>query len=278
VAITLMDPSQGVGPTTELSLRVSVATLSRLLFPRPEDGLPLLGLENKATLVPGGDEDQVVVSAQPFGGAVRLLNLNGLLKHASRFNFDSQRSRAEADFRVFIPPSNWDAVREYCLRHLGLEDSPDLECDPSRELVEEVYDTLGVQLKPGQYTLRPVRTVIENDPTPTSNLRAAGRLTARIYRIYEVYILDPTLQRMMTANSQAHPGHVLRRMALEDTQKGGRGRANAMLVAPLEEIRQAYLKIPPEKRGRQLPFKNTLLAGNVAAVLEGVSVPKYQWG
>ena len=61
----------GIGPTTELSLRVSVASLARVIFPSPEDGTPMLALEHRATLLPG--EEQVVVKAQPFGGAVRIL-------------------------------------------------------------------------------------------------------------------------------------------------------------------------------------------------------------
>jgi hypothetical protein len=266
-----------VGPTNELSLRVSVATLSRVIFPRPEDGVSMLALEHKATVIPGDGELQVVVKAQPFGGAVRILDFDRFLSHVGSFNFDSQRSRSEQDFRVYIQPSNWEAVREYCLRNLGLEDGSDLECDPCRELVEEFNDTLGIQLQPHQYTIAPVSIVVENDPAPTTNLRASGNPTARIYRIDEVQIHDPNLARKMMSNSEAHPSQVLQRLALADAQKGGPGRANAMLVAPMGEIRTAYLGIPPQRRGVQLTFKESLMAGNVAAVLEGIFVPKYRY-
>ena len=40
----------GVGATDELSLRVSVATLVRVLFKNPSDDELLLALERKATL------------------------------------------------------------------------------------------------------------------------------------------------------------------------------------------------------------------------------------
>ncbi|MEJ2707204.1 MAG: hypothetical protein P8074_06285 [Anaerolineales bacterium] len=266
-----------VGPTNELSLRVSVATLSRVIFPRPGDGVTMLALEHKATVIPGASELQVAVKAQPFGGAIRISNLGEFIKQIGDFNFDSQLSQFEQDFRGYIQPSNWEAVREFCLRNLGDEDSRDLDSDPSRELVEEFNDTLGIQLQPHQYTLAPVTIVVENEPAPTTNLRASGNPTARIYRIDEVQIHDPNLARKMMANSKAHPGEVLQRLALADAQKGGRGRANAMLVAPVEEIRSAYLGIPPERRGAQLPFKDSFLAGNVAAVLEGIFVPKYRY-
>ncbi len=49
--IVVNDPIIGVGPTAELSLRVSVSTLSRVVFPHPADGVPMLALEHKATLV-----------------------------------------------------------------------------------------------------------------------------------------------------------------------------------------------------------------------------------
>lgn len=273
--IVVTGQNNKVGPTDELSLRVSVATLSRVIFPRPEDGVPMLALEHKATVIPGDGELQVVVKAQPFGGAVRILDFDRFLSHVGSFNFDSQRSRSEQDFRVYIQPSNWETVREYCLRNLAHKDDPDLECDPSRELVEEFNDTLGIKLQPHQYAIAPVSIVVENEPVPTTNLRASGNPTVRIYRIDEVQIQDPTLSRMMMTNSEMHPSQVLRRQALADAQKGGHGRANAMLVAPMDVIRSAFLEIPPERRAARLPFKNSLMAGNVAAILESVFVPKY---
>jgi hypothetical protein len=273
--MAMKDRFKNIGPTAEYSLRVSVATLSRVVFPRPEDGVLMLALEKKATMVSGDKGFQVTVRAQPFGGAIRILNLKRFLTHVDSFNYDSERSHSEQDFRVYIRPSTWEAVREYCLRNLGQEDNPDLESDPSRELVEEFDDTMGIQLRPDQYTVDPIRTVVESLSIPAANMHATGNPTARIYRIYEVRILDPSLWRMMMTYSEMHPCQVLRRLAIEDARDGGQGRANSMLVAPVEQIRDAYLAIPPEMRGTQLSFENTLLAGNVAAVLDGIFLPKY---
>jgi hypothetical protein len=266
----------GVGPTTVLSLRVSVATLSRVVFPSPGDGIAMLALEHKATLVSGQGESQIDVKAQPFGGAIRILKIKNLLKLIGTLNFDSERSRSEQDFRVYIRPSDWDVVRDFCLRNLGLEDDLDLESDPSRELVEEFEDTLGIQLQPHQYSARPTRIIVEKEPSPTTNIHASSRPTVRVYQIYHVEFHDTALSRMMLSNSETHPGQVIQRQALEDARKGGKGRANAIFVAPLEQISAAYLAIPPELRGTPLSFGNTLLEGNVAAVLEDVFVPKYR--
>jgi hypothetical protein len=68
----------------------------------------------------------------------------------------------------------------------------------------------------------------------------------------------------------------LKTLALDDARKGGKGRANAMLAVPIEELRASYLKLSPEMRGERIKYKQTHLAGNVAAILDGVSVPKYQ--
>jgi hypothetical protein len=75
--IAVIEEAINVGPTDELCLRVSVATLSRVDFSRPEDGIPMLALENKATWEPGDGESRVVVIAQPFGGSIRILNIEG---------------------------------------------------------------------------------------------------------------------------------------------------------------------------------------------------------
>jgi hypothetical protein len=227
-------------------------------------------------LLSGDGEAHVVVKAQPFGGAVRLLNYTRLQSVVERFHFDSQRSRSEEDFRIYIRPSDWEAVREFCLHNLTNEVDSELESDPARELVEEFEDTMRIELRPDQYCVKPVGTVLENEPEPTRNIHASGVATVRIYRVFEAQIVDPALCRAMVANSRKHSSHDIRRLALDDARKGGKGRANAMLVATIQSIRDAYLAVPPEKRSARLPFKDTHLDGNVPAVLEGIFVPKYQ--
>jgi hypothetical protein len=59
------------------------------------------GLERKATL----REDKVEVKSQPFGGAIRILDLDTIHDMIGDFHFDSERSRTEQDFRLFIRPS-----------------------------------------------------------------------------------------------------------------------------------------------------------------------------
>jgi len=263
------------GPTAELTLRVSVATLSRVVFQHPDDGVRMLALEHKATLVPGDTSPQIIIKAQPFGGAIRILDLNLVGQIAGTFNFDSEKSRSEQDFRIYIKPSIWEAVRDFCIQQMRTGASSVLEHDPARELTEEFEDALEIQLKPGQYTLNPTGIVLENEPTPTANPRAAGYPTARIYQVDEVQIQDPELCKLMVANSQKHPFRVLRDLAKDHARDGGKGRANAMLVAPLEDVREAILAIPPVQRGEPLRFKDTLLEGNAAALFNNIVVPKY---
>src|SRR6187200_928878 len=142
----------GIGPTGELSLRVSSATLVRVLLARPTDGEPMLALERKATLHDGTKGQVVEVKAQPFGGALRIQDLGSLQRILGDFHFDGQESLAEQDFRIFIRPSDWEAVRAFCLRHIHSPKDPILETDPTRELTEEFADTLGIELKQDQYT------------------------------------------------------------------------------------------------------------------------------
>src|ERR1700690_705437 len=97
----------GIGATEELSLRVSVATLVRVLFRNPRDGDLMLALERKATLHKAENERIVEVKCQPFGGAIRILDLKRIQGLIGDFHFDSERSRSEQDFRIFIGPSEW---------------------------------------------------------------------------------------------------------------------------------------------------------------------------
>jgi len=113
----------GMGAMEDLSLRVSVATYNRVLFPQPQNGTLMLALERKATI---SRENNIRVRAQPFGGGVRILNSIGLQKIVGDIQFDNERSKHEQDFRILIPPSQRELVKEYCLRHLENPDDVEL--------------------------------------------------------------------------------------------------------------------------------------------------------
>jgi hypothetical protein len=266
----------GVGATKELSLRVSVATLVRVVFKGPEDGDLRLALERKATLRTGENGRLVGVNAQPFGGAIRIRDLERLHDLTGDFHFDSERSRSEQDFRIFIRPSNWGVVREFCLQHLSRVGDSVLETDPGRELAEEFADALKISLKPAQYIHKPIATVIEDDPTPTENIHARGYPTARIYRVFEADILDTSLARAMLANSESISNQDLCKLAEQDAQNGGKGRANAVLALPLKRIGAVYSAMPSAERNTPLIFEKTRLDETIPMVLEGISVPKYR--
>lgn len=266
----------GVGATDELSLRVSAAALARVVFTHPQDGTRMLALEHKASVVPASQPPMLTVRAQPFGGAVRLRRIEGFQAVAEDFRFDSQRSRDEQDLRVFVRPSRLAAVHDFCFSHAPGRAGSDLETDPSRELWEEFEDTVGVEVDPSMYTMSHEGIVLENVPSPTNNVRAPGKLTARIYWVYNVELTNAELCSALLASSRAWGVGALGQMAMEAYGKGNPGWANAALVLPLESVRDAYLAVAPNLRGRPMTFQGASLAGNVAAVLDGVDVPKYE--
>ena len=162
------------------------------------------------------------------------------------------------------------------MEHLNHVDDPVLETDPARELSEEFADALTINLKPEQYVSRPVAIVVEEDPAPTENIHARGYLTSRVYRVFEARILDSSLSRGMLTNSQSYSNQDLQKLGLEDSRKGRDGRANAMLTLPWNLIRDSYLAISPQARNAPISFQGNQLDESVAAILEGVTVPKYQ--
>lgn len=266
----------GVDATAELSLRVSVATLVRVLFKNPSNGEVMLALERKATLRETENGRVVEVKSQPFGGAIRILNLDAVRDLLGDFHFDSERSLAEQDFRIFIRPSAWSVLREFCLQHISHDDDPILETDPARELVEEFADTLKINLQSKQYIYKPVSTIIENEAAPTENIHARGILTVRIYRIFEVCITDSSLAHAMLKNNENFSEQDLYKLALDDFQNGGKGRANAVLILPLEHITDYYAGMSPNERNVAISFEKHQLDETVSAILEGITAPKYQ--
>lgn len=271
------EQSSDLDKSEKLSLRVSAATLARVIFPSLHDGQEMLALEHKATAFFSNGEWRVVVKAQPFGGALRILNPAGLEGILGDFRYDDERSRLEQDFRIVIRPSSWPLLRDYCLHQIRLASSDVLEIDPTRELEEEFEDTLGQAIKPGQYRLQQAGIVVENEPAPTRNIYAASLPTVRLYRVFEVSVIDPVLIRAMLISSENHPRRILEKMALDDANSGGRGRANAMMVRSLRIVQNAFLAIPPDYRHHMLPFEDTYLEGNVVAVLQDVTATTYTY-
>jgi hypothetical protein len=270
------ESSMGVGATEELSLRVSVASLAKVIFEHPQDGHAMLALERVATLRETEARRRVTVKAQPFGGAVRLRRASALRELIGDFHFDSPRSRAEGDFRVQIRPSDWEAVKRFCLEHLQDEDESVLEAGPERELAEEFADTLHIGLTSTQYRLKRMGVALEEAPVVTDFIHAAGSPTVRIYHVYHVDVLDPSLARAMLDNSARYTDQALQALALHDARSGGKGRANAVLALPVELVTRAYQAMAPEERDAPITVAGHLLHGNVPALLETVAVPKYQ--
>jgi hypothetical protein len=237
----------------------------------------MLALERKATLDETAQGAAVEIYAQPFGGAVRIIDVKALQDLIGAFHFDSERSRTEGDFRLFIRPSSWPALREVCIEHLGRDHDFLLDSEPGRELVEEFFDALGIDLLPDQYENQPAGMVVEDQPHPTGNPRARGYPTARVYRIFEVRITDSGLAQALIDNSEGVSDQVLRERALRDAGSGGRGRANAALTLPLGAITDHYLQLTPDERNGGILFKGHRLGETVPVVLAGISLPKYCW-
>jgi hypothetical protein len=254
-------------------LRASVATYNRVLFQHPDTGAQMLALERQGTML---DDDRINVRGQPFGGGIHILNPTPLQRIIGKIQYDSERSKNEQDFRILIPPSKWELIKEYCLHHLKDEEDIDLETEPDRELMEEFFETIKAKINPGQYTVQPQGFVIENNPVRSENANARGQLTVHLYRIYEVEIVDPTLCRIMLTISQMYSDQEVGALARQDHANYGKGRFNTVLTLPLESVMDSYLALAPETRYREVTVDQHLLDESVLAILPDVDVPEYQ--
>jgi hypothetical protein len=256
--------------TEDSSLRVSVATLNRVILGHPKNENIMLALERKASV---SNDGSVRVRARPFGGGVRILDQAHLQTLIGHVRFDSERSEREGDFRILIAPSQWELVKQYSLRHLAGQDDMELESLPHRELIEEFAETLSFSLQPHQYSFRPTGFVIENRPVHANVQR---RSTVRLYRTFEVEIVDIALCHQMLSANQRYSDEELGQLALEDSRNGGRGRANSILILPLNLVLEAYLALPSEIRHQKMVIENHRIDESVLAVLGEVDVPQYE--
>ena len=271
------DPSEiGIGATDELSLRVSVGVLVKVLFQNPEDGRTMLALERIATLRQIEGRSQVAVVAQPLGGAVRLLDPLILKERIGNFHYDSEESRAEEDFRIQIHPASWETIKDICRRHFDGTEKGILDFSPQRELAEEFEGALHIQLVPDQYRLNPPGLLVENKPTGTTNVRAEKNPTVRVYFVFEAWIDDSEIISMMFASSRMCSDNDLEQAAWQDAQQGGKGRANASLVLELDDLMNFYRSVPVDQRGDPSRLEGHQLDESVTALLDELDSPKYR--
>lgn len=234
----------------------------------------MLVLERKATHL--AEEQRTQIVAQPFGGGVRLNSPKALLEISGKFHYDTESSRRHQDFRVMVPPSSWEAVRDFCLEHFGKQNEAAVEFSPQRELAEEFKSALGIELEPAQVDLRPLWVVIENSPVASGNVHAAGVSTVRVYQVFQAGIVDTALQGAILENSRGFSDQHLQDSALQDALEGRRGWANAFLALPLEDLRDFYLTLPPEQRDAPAKFQGRILESNIPALFDTFPVPKYR--
>jgi hypothetical protein len=260
---------------TTQPLRASVGTYNQVIFPHPEDGTMMLALERKATVLKDGS---VRIRSQPFGGGVRILNPTPLQAIIGKIQFDSERSKQEQDFRILIPLSKWELIKEYSLHHLEFEDDEDneIESGPDRELTEEFMEAINVKLNPRQYTVQPMGFVVENKPVQSKNDYALGQLTVHLYRVFKVQMTDSILCRVMWSVSQLYSDQELGERALQNLEYGGKGRANTILTLPLSRVKESYLALAPEMRYQKIEIDNHELDESVLVILEDIEVPQYQ--
>ena len=266
-----------VGATKELTLRVSVASLVEVLFESPDNGRQMLTLERAATLQASEGRSDIVVTTKPFGGAVRLISPHALKDVIGNFHYDSDRSRQEGDFRIQINPASWQMIKEICREHAKKTGRGILDSSPERELAEEFEDCLRIRITPDQYDLQRRDLIVEEIPLATDNMRARGIPTVRVYYVYEARIKSAELiNRILLADRKRYSDEHLREMAREDSKRGGRGKANAIVTLPLDDVMDIYTSIPLEKRSEPVRVGQYQLDGNIPAVLRNIDHPRYQ--
>lgn len=122
----------------------------------------------------------------------------------------------------------------------------------------------------------PVRTIVEDVPTPTANVSARGVPTVRVYRVFEARILDTALAEALLANSGNRSDEDLQELAFANARGGGRGWVNSVLTLPLQPLQAAYTALSPLACAHPISFQGHRLDATVAAILDAVDASKYR--
>jgi hypothetical protein len=88
--------------------------------------------------------------------------------------------------------------------------------------------------------------------------------------------VDAALTSAIISASQRHSNHELETLAREDGLQGGRGWANTVLTLSWEPLIALYRSLPSAVLNKPIPYREHRLDETVAAILDGVRVPKYR--
>jgi hypothetical protein len=91
-----------------------------------------------------------------------------------------------------------------------------------------------------------------------------------------VEIVDIALCHAMLSANQLYSDEQLGQLALEDSRNGGRGRANSILILPMNLVLESYLALPLDIRHQKIMVENHRIDESVLAVLGEVDVPEYE--
>jgi hypothetical protein len=255
-----------VGPTDELSLRVSTAVLTKTTFRHPESGEHMLVLERKAVAEITSSGMKEKLQAQPLGGASRLVDPSALGRVVGQFNYDSAESKSEGDFRIQIRPEDWPRVRDFCVKHFMVPSTGVIEANPERELAEELGDSLDIEVDPTGYCTRNLGIVLRG-ATSTDRVGVSGQQTVRAFNIYHVEITEPTLITKILENSSLVSDQSLNRDAREKaTTSGKKGKSTALLALPISHVVEAFVSRDLSGEWPTVTVEGHTIADNVPAI------------
>ena len=261
----------------ELKLRVSVGVLVKVLFTNPATGQITLALERIATLRKINGSSKVDVTVKPFGGGVRITDPQELKKLIDDFQYDSEKSKEEKDFRILIYQEMWGKIKEICNDQWHGKGKRIFDYSPDRELAEEFEDSLNVKLKSDEYRLIPKSMIVQNLPSRTNNIRAQGRPTVRVYYIFEAWIKSYELIKLMMTKSKEYSENDFKKAALKHAELGGKGRANSIMIIGIDELRDKFNSIPLKERSGNINFNEFKLEENVLALFSEVKSLNYDF-
>jgi hypothetical protein len=220
--------------------------------------------ECKATVEIKEGKERAVVQLQPIGGASLLKDPQKLLQNLGRFNFDSEESKRDQDFRIFV--ADWNKVAKFCHKHFLEPGNAVLECDPRREIEEELEETLGGKVSPDQYNLSWLGINTQEEALASARMGQNQAKTKRIFNLFEAKICDPALEsRILQAALDTDPQALIEKARAKALSGKGKGKASALIAVPKEAL---DLALEQMGAGEKPKIRDCGLANTIGALFE----------
>ncbi len=249
-------------------VRVSVGSLTLLTISDPLDQKEYFAFERRATGSSERGRKTWSTKSVPFGGAIKIKDKSALVDLIGDFDFDSDESRENNDFRIIVDRRKWKKIKIFCERSISQNNKRVIDFDPFDEIKEEIWKPTKIEVTRKKLSTKRIGTFANDFPVPTENINTPGKQTYRFYCLYNTRVVDQQLAKKLLKHADLRMDKECGFTAIKSRRTKGDGRYNSILMVGKKEFEEFISSQAQKEIKSGFHYKNFWMAGNVATLFK----------